>query len=204
MFAAFFITGCLCAVPCAAEEQSQESLTAVVAESVSTTAEAAESIITASEAGSQKAEEPLQDTVIAGWHIVTENVEINPSLENISVALGYSGMQTSEFVKKAEEGNTFCMVKLLIEKEGSKEVIDWEKMILTDAEGNEYHRIQDEFILDLGMKRLPGTKLNFGSNEGWIAFEIPLTSSSGLTLSYDFENESYSCELTQKEETATP
>lgn len=144
-------------------------------------------------------EGPLQDVVAAGWHIVTENVEINTSLENISVALGYSGVQTSEFVKTAEEGNTFCMVKLLIEKEGSREEIEWGNMILTDAEGNEYFRISDEFIQDLGMKRMPGTKLNFGSNEGWIAFEIPADAVDGLTLSYGFEEESYSCVLTEEE-----
>lgn len=148
------------------------------------------------ESGGTSAEEaPLQDVSIAGWHIVTQKLRINPSLENISVALGYSGVQTSEFSKTAGDGNTFCLVKLLIEKEGSREEILWENLCLTDSEGNVYHRIEDEFILDLGMKRMPGTKLNFGSNEGWIAFEIPEEAAGELTLSYEFENEAYQCEL---------
>jgi len=161
-------------------EPGTETVTETVSESVSESASGTEI---------------LGDDLTAGWHIVTENVQINDSLENISVALGYSGVQTSEFVKSADEGNTFCMVKLLIEKQGSKEAIDWENMCLTDGEGNEYHRIEDEFILDLGMKRMPGTKLNFGSNEGWIAFEIP-EKAEDLTISYAFEEETYSCELT--------
>lgn len=144
----------------------------------------------------EEEEEPLQDVSIAGWHIVTQKVRINASLENISVALGYSGVQTSEFSKEAEDGNTFCLVKLLIEKEGSKEEILWENLCLTDQEGTVYHRIEDEFILDLGMKRMPGTKLNFGSNEGWIAFEIPKEAVDELTLSYEFGNETYECKLT--------
>ncbi len=143
--------------------------------------------------------EPLQDITVAGWHIVTEYVQINKSLENISVAMGYSGVQTSEFVKTAKEGNVFCMVKLLIEKEGSREEIDWEKMTLTDGDGISYQRTEDEFISDLGMKRMPGTKLNFGSNEGWIAFEIPEQAADQLTISYPFEEEVYSCRLLNDE-----
>ena len=136
----------------------------------------------------------LDDVTVAGWHIVAENVQVNSSLDNISVALGYSGIETSEYSKTADEGMTFCMIKLLIEKQGSKETIDWENMLLTDGDGNEYHRIADEFILDLGMKRMPGTKLNFGSNEGWIAYQIPV-GAGGLTLSYAFESETYSLAL---------
>ena len=57
-----------------------------------------------------------------------------------------------------------------------------------------YTRIDDEFLTNLGMTRMAGTKLNFGSNKGWIAFEIK-EDASGLTLSYPFESETYSCEL---------
>ena len=174
------------------ELEAAEAETEAVTEAAEAVTEAAEAV---TEAAAAEEAENLGDVTLAGWHIVTENVQINSSLENISVALGYSGVQTSEFVKEAEEGMTFCMVKLLIEKQGSKEVIDWEKMCLTDSEGNEYYRIADEFILDLGMKRMAGTKLNFGSNEGWIAFEIP-EGASGLTLSYPFEEETFTCTLT--------
>lgn len=107
----------------------------------------------------------------AGWNITVEDVEINASLENVSVDLGYTGVETSDYKKEADAGKTFCLIKLKIEKDGSKESLDWAKLKLTDSEGNEYTRTDDEFITELGMIRMAGTTLNFGSNEGWIAFE---------------------------------
>lgn len=140
----------------------------------------------------------IADETIAGWHIVLEEFRVDKSLENISVDLGYTGVETSDFKKEAEEGKVFCLVKLVMEKEGSKEVIDWEKMKLKDKEGNEYARIEDAFLTDLGMMRMPGTALNFGSNEGWIVFEIN-EGAEELTLSYPFETEEFSKELTDEE-----
>ena len=130
----------------------------------------------------------------AGWNITVEDVEINASLENVSVDLGYTGVETSDYKKEADAGKTFCLIKLKIEKDGSKESLDWAKLKLTDSEGNEYTRTDDEFITELGMIRMAGTTLNFGSNEGWIAFEID-ENAEGLELSYPFEAEEYHCAL---------
>lgn len=145
-------------------------------------------------AGEASADEILSDSTVAGWHIVVENTEISKSLENVSVDLGYTGVETSDFVKEASEGNVYYLLKLKIEKDNSTEVIDWASLKLTDSEGNEYSRIEDEFITDLGMMRMPGTTLNFGSNEGWIAFEVK-ENASGLQLTYPFEAETYTCDL---------
>ena len=135
------------------------------------------------------------DTVsAAGWNITVEDVEINDSLENVSVDLGYTGVETSDYKKEADSGKTFCLIKLKIEKDGSKESLDWANLKLTDSEGNEYTRMDDEFITELGMTRMAGTTLNFGSNEGWIAFEIN-ENAEGLELSYPFEAEAYNCAL---------
>ena len=130
----------------------------------------------------------------AGWNITVEDVEINASLENVSVDLGYTGVETSDYKKEADAGKTFCLIKLKIEKNGSKESLDWAKLKLTDSEGNEYTRTDDEFITELGMIRMAGTTLNFGSNEGWIAFEIN-ENADGLELSYPFEAEAYNYAL---------
>lgn len=130
----------------------------------------------------------------AGWNITVEDVEINSSLENVSVELGYTGVETSDYKKEADAGKTFCMIKLKIEKDGSKETLDWANLKLTDSEGNEYSRMDDEFISELGMTRMAGTTLNFGSNEGWIAFEID-ENAEDLELSYPFEAEEYHCAL---------
>lgn len=115
-------------------------------------------------------------------------------MENVSVSLGYTGVETSDYQKNADEGKTFCLIKMNIEKDGSKESIDWANMKVTDSEGNEYERMSDEFLTDLGMKRMPGNALNFGSNDGWIAFEVN-DGAEGLELSYSFEAEEYHCTL---------
>ena len=131
---------------------------------------------------------------VAGWNLTVEDVEVNDSLENVSVSLGYTGVETSDYQKNADEGKTFCLIKMNIEKDGSKESIDWANMKVTDSEGNEYERMSDEFLTDLGMKRMPGNALNFGSNDGWIAFEVN-DGAEGLELSYSFEAEEYHCAL---------
>lgn len=131
---------------------------------------------------------------VSGWNITVEDVQKNTSLENVSVELGYTGVEKSNYQKEAESGKTFCLVKMLIEKDGSKETIDWSSLKLTDNEGNEYTRMEDEFLADLGMMRMTGNTLNFGKNEGWIAFEIN-ENADGLELSYPFEEEAYHCAL---------
>ena len=131
---------------------------------------------------------------VSGWNITVEDVQKNTSLENVSVELGYTGVEKSSYQKEAEAGKTFCLVKMLIEKDGSKETIDWSSLKLTDSEGNEYTRMEDDFLTDLGMMRMTGNTLNFGKNEGWIAFEIN-ENADGLELSYPFEEEAYLCAL---------
>ena len=180
-----------------ATESAAESETAAdtadysetAAESEAADTEASSENVTATEAAAD-----ISDTTVAGWQFVVEKLEKNKSLENVSVDLGYTGVETNDYVKEASDGNVYYLIKLKIEKDGSKETLDWASLKLTDSEGNEYSRMDDEFISELGMTRMAGTKLNFGSNKGWIAFEIK-EDASGLTLSYPFESETYSCEL---------
>ena len=175
-----------------ATESAAESETAADTADHSETAaesEASSENVTATEAAAD-----ISDTTVAGWQFVVEKLEKNKSLENVSVDLGYTGVETNDYVKEASDGNVYYLIKMQINKDGSTEAIDWASLKLTDSDGNEYTRIDDEFLTNLGMTRMSGTKLNFGSNEGWIAFEIK-EDASGLTLSYPFESETYSCEL---------
>lgn len=176
-----------------ATESAAESETAdhseTAAESEAADTEASSENVTATEAAAD-----ISDTTVAGWQFVVEKLEKNKSLENVSVDLGYTGVETNDYVKEASDGNVYYLIKMQINKDGSTEAIDWASLKLTDSNGNEYTRIDDEFLTNLGMTRMSGTKLNFGSNEGWIAFEIK-EDASGLTLSYPFESETYSCEL---------
>lgn len=141
-----------------------------------------------------EAADALCDVTVSGWHIAVQNVMVRQSMQNVTVELGYTDVSTDEFVQTAPEGKLYCLVKLHIEKAGSKEKIEWDKVTLTDDKGNEYSRIEDNFIEEMGMKRMPGTPLNFGASEGWIAFEID-EDAQGLTLSYPFEAEPFACPL---------
>lgn len=135
------------------------------------------------------------DTVsVAGWNLTVEDVQENPSLENVSVEMGYTNVETTSFKKEADTGKTFCLIKMKIEKDGSKESIDWANMKVTDSDGNEYERMDDEFLTELGMMRMPGNTLNFGTSEGWIVYEVN-EDAEGLELNYSFDSEEYNCTL---------
>ena len=92
------------------------------------------------------AEAPLCDVTVSGWHIVVEDAMIRQSMQNVTVELGYTDVQTDEHVETAPEGKLFGLIKLHIEKAGSREKIDWNQLTLTDGSGNEYHRAEDNFI----------------------------------------------------------
>ncbi len=144
---------------------------------------------TSSTAPANDIEESTPETYeAAGWEIVYENSMVESSLENASVSLGYAEVETNNFEKKADEGKTFCLIKLKITKNDSSEIIDWSKFKLTDSDGNEYTREEDSFITDLGMMRMTGDNLNFGENEGWICYQIP-EDSKELKLVYQFTSE---------------
>ena len=128
------------------------------------------------------------DASAGGWNITIENTMREASMKNAAVVLGYSDAATNEFEKTAPEGKEFFVVKMTIEKGDAKENFKWDKLILTDADNNTYQRTDDIFIEDLGMKRIAGTDLNFGSNDGWIAFEIN-QGADGLRLQYEFEDD---------------
>lgn len=171
----------LCA--CGAEKDEKEEVTSIEETTVSTDSAQDENSGNSSDFQSV-------DVSAAGWKMSVDNVQIAPELSNTSEVLGYSSASSSTFEQDAQEGNTYVLIKMLIEKDGATENIQWDKMILTDADGNTYNRIEDSFIDSLTWERMSGTDLNFGSNEGWFAYEIPEEKAeSGLVLSYEFENE---------------
>ena len=167
-----------------ATESAAESETAADTADYSETAAESEAADTEASSENVTATADISDTTVAGWQFVVEKLEKNKSLENVSVDLGYTGVETNDYVKEASDGNVYYLIKMQINKDGSTEAIDWASLKLTDSDGNEYTRIDDEFLTNLGMTR----------NKGWIAFEIK-EDASGLTLSYPFESETYSCEL---------
>lgn len=157
--------------------------------------EAEDSATDSTDAGTEESKTFDADTAsVAGWNFTVEDVQKSKSLENVSVELGYTDVETNSFKKEASDGKTFCMIKMKIEKDGSTESIDWANMKVTDADGNEYERMKDEFLSDLGMMRMPGNTLNFGTSEGWMIYEVN-EDAEGLTLNYSFNEDEYHCNL---------
>lgn len=131
----------------------------------------------------------------AGWNISIQDCMIGKELKNVSVVLGYAAAETNEFSKIAEEGKEFCLLKMEFKKDKSTEVIDWKNLELVDASGNRSARLEDSFLEELGLKRMIGTTLNFGNNEGWLVFEIE-EGERELTLEYLFAEEKYEQKIT--------
>lgn len=136
------------------------------------------------------------DVSTADWKMSIDNIQVSDELSNTSEVLGYSSASSTTFEQKAGEGNTYVLIKMTIAKDGAKENISWEKMILTDKDGKEYNRIDDSFIEDLTWTRISGTDLNFGEYEGWFAYEIPKDKADeGLVLSYKFQKDTMKYEI---------
>ena len=181
-----------------ADESTAESTEAAEtedAESEDTMADSADAETSDTATEDAKSEESktfdAETASVSGWNFTVEDVQKSKSLENVSVELGYTDVETNSFKKEASDGKTFCMIKMKIEKDGST---DWANMKVTDADGNEYERMEDEFLSDLGMMRMPGNTLNFGTSEGWMIYEVN-EDADGLTLNYSFNEDEYHCNL---------
>lgn len=195
MLGAALLTGCGGGTETEAPTQTEVVTEAVETEAAETEAVETEAVTEAAEEETAAASDFAEITSeVAGWTFTVEDVQRSASLENVSVELGYTGVETSDYVKEASEGMEFVLVKLKIEKGKSTEVVAWENFKMTDGNGNEYARISDEFLLDLGMMRMSGNDLNFGSNEGWVVFEVN-ADADNLGLKYPFAEETYTAEL---------
>lgn len=153
-----------------------------------TTTEVTENVSISDKDGENSMSGTTGSTECAGWQLEVEDVQINHDFNNISEELGYTSATTSEVSYEAEDGYNYCMIKLNITKDGSTEEIAWDKMLLTDENGTEYTRVDDNFITELGMKRIQSTNLNFGTYEGWVCYQVP-DSAQKFTLHYAFEVE---------------
>ena len=150
--------------------------------------------LTEDNSGSGEADFQKIDLSSNGWNIVIENIIAPKELSDVDVMLGYTSSKTNKVEFTANDGYKYLILKMSISKDGSSENIEWDNMYLQDVDGNKYSRMDDGFLEDLNMERMPGTTLNFGSNEGWIAFTVPQDLSKA-TLYYEFAKENIEHEL---------
>ncbi len=130
--------------------------------------------ITACSQGEKKSANNNSLKVHSGeWEFMVNDFKISDTLNDISTSVGYGGSSSSnEISVEAETGKKFLLINMVIEKKEGTETIDWSNITLVDSSNNKYSRIHDSFLEDFGFKRMKGTTLSFGKNEGWIAFEV--------------------------------
>lgn len=140
-------------------------------------------------------ENSKESAYVAGWSFTIEDYQMSDSLEDISTTVGYGGTSTSNEVSaEPKPGKKFLLVNMILEKTEGSETIDWKNMKLVDSSGKTYSRLHDSFIEDFGFKRMKGTTLSFGNNQGWIAFEVD-GGAEDFVLQYSFNNETVELDL---------
>jgi len=91
---------------------------------------------------------------------------------------------TSEVIP--ESGFVFLLLELTIEKTGTgRASFSWSDAHILDKEGNIYYRHpNDTFLANLNIPRIRGTDIVFGTEYGYVCFEI-LINAEGLKLVAD-------------------
>jgi len=108
------------------------------------------------------------------WQITVDKTQVVSVLSNKTTITHYDG--TSEEVTvtdKPESGKVYVLIQLTIVKaKTGGSAFSWDKLTLTDQAKTVYPRLQDDFLTQHELDRLPGIELRLGTHTGWIAFEV--------------------------------
>jgi len=138
-------------------------------------------------AANSSSEETLSIGESEMWRVEILSAEMTESLITTMAALQYGGgilETTNEVLPKS--GYRFLLMGLIIEKTGvGRASFSWSDAHIVDSEGNIFYRHpNDTFLTHLNIPRFRGVDMVFGSEYGYVCFEIPI-SSEGLTFIAD-------------------
>jgi len=146
------------------------------------TEEAADVADTMSEASGEDTTSYQQTTEQASigesemWRVELLSADMTDSLITTRAALQYGGgvLETTNEVLPAS-GHYFLLMGLIVEKIGvGRAAFSWNDAHIIDSEGNVFYRHpNDTFLTHLNIPRLRGTDMVFGSEYGYVCFEIP-------------------------------
>jgi hypothetical protein len=127
------------------------------------------------------------------WQIQVSRFEIMDSLTAVESVTQYDGSKIDvTHSQTPEEGNVFLIMEVTITKTGAQSIpFDWQWLVVTDASGNSYHRVENDTFLEQFpyAPRITGLELRLGEVSGWMCFEIPASiTSRTLTLAYTAED----------------
>ena len=121
------------------------------------------------------------------WRVKLLSADMTSSLITTRAALQYGGgvLETTNEVLPSS-GHYFLLMGLIVEKIGvGRAAFSWDDAHITDSYGNIFFRHpNDTFLTHLNIPRLRGVDMVFGSEYGYVCFEIP-HGAEGLQLVAD-------------------
>jgi hypothetical protein len=135
----------------------------------------------------------LTPSLSLSWQIEVSKVEIKENLNSVEPVTQYDGSIVDVVhTQSPDAGNVYLIVDVTILKTNNQSTtpFDWQWLVVKDAAGNSYHRLENGTFLVQHeyTPRITGLELRFGENTGWMCFEIPASSATGqLTLAYTAE-----------------
>lgn len=120
------------------------------------------------------------------WQITVAETVVYDELHTVTPVTQYDGSVVNiNYDQVPGESNCYILVNLAVKKASAgNSVFSWADLVLQDAQGVSYNRHENDiFLSDHGYKRMVGSDLKLGTNEGWICFEVPKSAAEDvLTL----------------------
>ena len=132
-------------------------------------------------------------TLSLTWQIEVSKLEIKDNLNNVESVTQYDGSKIDVVHSQSPEaGNVYLIMDVTISKTNNQSAtpFNWQWLVVEDASGNSYHRLENDTFLEIYRykPRITGLELRFGQNIGWMCYEIPASVATGkLTLAYTAE-----------------
>lgn len=120
------------------------------------------------------------------WQITVAETVVYNELHTVTPVTQYDGSVVNiNYDQVPGQNNCYILVNLAVKKASAgNSVFSWADLVLQDAQGISYNRHENDiFLSDHGYKRMVGSDLKLGTNEGWICFEVPKSAAEDvLTL----------------------
>jgi hypothetical protein len=145
--------------------------------------------------GCQTARTPsaLPSSSTLAWQIQVSRFEIKDNLNAVESVTQYNGSKIDEVHKQSPDaGSVYLIINASISKSGvqSGTPFDWKWLVVKDASGNSYNRLENDTFLEQFQytPRITGLTLRLGEYSGWMCYQIPASAATGkLSLEYTGE-----------------
>jgi len=116
------------------------------------------------------------------WTLTLLSHESADDLSGTKAAVLYDGQKVdTTYAQKPESGNTFLLVEIgVVKNKAGAAAFRWADVRVEDGSGNSWSRMaNDTFLENFNFPRVKSTDLTFGTNDGFICFEIPKSAAAG-------------------------